>query len=162
MQANNRLRDALERIASIPMPPPIELAQQTAVEMRDVAIAALAAPPHTGKWKNGNKQDICNMAAMRKTLEEMAAELEDLANREGIRAPAYSSVFSIYAEKCRKALAAKPRVCDVYPAEGLKTIIITEMAKRCAAGLYPLDDLEMVKAVSDSVIDGLYSEMKEA
>ena len=44
MQTNNRLCDALERIASIPMPPPIELAQQTAVEMRDVAIAALAEP----------------------------------------------------------------------------------------------------------------------
>lgn len=63
---------------------------------------------------------------------------------------------------CEKALAAKPRVCDVYPAEGLKTVIITEMAKRCAAGLYSPDDLEMVKAVSDSVVEGLYSEMKEA
>lgn len=44
MQTNNKLREALERIASFPMPPPIELAQQTAVEMRDVAIAALAEP----------------------------------------------------------------------------------------------------------------------
>lgn len=57
MQTNNRLRDALERIASFPMPPPIELAQQTAVEMRDVAIAALAAPPHTGKWVNGSEYE---------------------------------------------------------------------------------------------------------
>jgi len=60
-----------------------------------------------------SRQDICNMAAMRKTLEEMAAELEDLASREGIRAPAYSSVFSIYAEKCRKALAAPRLNCEV-------------------------------------------------
>lgn len=44
MQTNNKLREALEMIASFPMPPPIELAQQTAVEMRDVAIAALVKP----------------------------------------------------------------------------------------------------------------------
>jgi hypothetical protein len=49
METNNKLRDALERIASFPMPPPIELAQQTAVEMRDVAIAALAEPPCNGE-----------------------------------------------------------------------------------------------------------------
>lgn len=55
-----------------------------------------------------------DMAAMRKTLEEMAADLEDLASRDAIRAPAYSSIFSIYAEKCRKALAAPPRNCDRY------------------------------------------------
>lgn len=69
---------------------------------------------------------------------------------------------SLVLKTCEKALAAKPRVCDVYSAEDLKTVIITEMAKRCAAGLYSPDDLEMVKAVSDSVIDGVYSEMKEA
>lgn len=39
------MREALEQIASIPMPPPIEQAQQTAAEMRDIAIAALAEPP---------------------------------------------------------------------------------------------------------------------
>ena len=55
-----------------------------------------------------------DMAAMRKTLEEMAADLEDLASRDAIRAPAYSSIFSIYAEKCRKALGAPPRNCDRY------------------------------------------------
>lgn len=64
-----------------------------------------------------SRQDICNMAAMRKTLEEMAAELEDLASREGIRAPAYSSIFSFYAEKCRDAIAEPPRNCDVGTAE---------------------------------------------
>ena len=39
------IRDALEHIAAIPMPPPNELAQSIAVEMREVAIAALAKPP---------------------------------------------------------------------------------------------------------------------
>lgn len=54
-----------------------------------------------------------NYKAMRVALEEMATELEDLASRDGIRAPAYSSIFSIFAEKCRAALAAPPRQCDV-------------------------------------------------
>lgn len=54
-----------------------------------------------------------NDKAMREALEEMATELEDLASRDGIRAPAYSSIFSIFAEKCRKALAAPPRNCDI-------------------------------------------------
>lgn len=58
-----------------------------------------------------------NNKAMRDALEEMATEFEDLASRDGIRAPAYSSIFSIYAEKCRKALAAPPRNCDVGTAE---------------------------------------------
>lgn len=53
-----------------------------------------------------------NNKAMREALEEMAAGLEELANSEGIRAPAYSSIFSLYAEKCRKALAEPPRNCD--------------------------------------------------
>lgn len=39
------MREALEHIAAIPMPPPNELAQSIAVEMREVAIAALAKPP---------------------------------------------------------------------------------------------------------------------
>lgn len=58
-----------------------------------------------------------NMAAMRKTLEEMAADLEDLASRDAIRAPAYSSIFSIYAEKCRKSLAEPMRNYEVGTAE---------------------------------------------
>jgi hypothetical protein len=44
METNDKMREALERIAAIPMPPPIEQAQSVAVEMREVAIAALAAP----------------------------------------------------------------------------------------------------------------------
>lgn len=39
-----KMREVLEQIASIPMPPPIHLAQQCAREMREKAIAALAAP----------------------------------------------------------------------------------------------------------------------
>jgi hypothetical protein len=96
-----------------------------------------------------------NMAECRSALEAIA----DSAKTGSISSlPSASLVL----KTCEKALAAKPRVCDVYPSEGLKTVIITEMAKRCAAGLYSPDDLEMVKAVSDSVIDGVYSEMKEA
>lgn len=59
------------------------------------------------------KREGGDAAAMRKTLEEMATDLEDLASRDGIRAPAYSSIFSIYAEKCRKAIAAPARNCNV-------------------------------------------------
>ena len=40
-----KMREALEHIAAIPMPPPNEMAQGIAVEMREVAIAALAEPP---------------------------------------------------------------------------------------------------------------------
>lgn len=58
-----------------------------------------------------------NMEAMRKTLEEMAIDLEDLASSDAMRAPAYSSIFSIFAEKCRKCLAAPPRNCDIYLTE---------------------------------------------
>ena len=68
MQTNNKLRDALERIASIPMPPPIELAQQTAVEMRDVAIAALAAPRLN-----------CEVG----TVEEQAQRFNDYCHKQG-------------------------------------------------------------------------------
>lgn len=96
-----------------------------------------------------------NMAECRSALKAIA---------DSARTGSISSLPSaaLVLKTCEKALAAKPRVCDVYPAEGLKTVIITETAKRCAAGLYSPDDLEMVKAVSDSVIDGVYSEMKEA
>ena len=59
-------------------------------------------------------REIGNAATMYDTLKEMAADLEDLASRDGMRAPAYSSIFSIYAEKCRKAIAEPPRNCDVY------------------------------------------------
>ena len=46
MEGNQmRMREALERIAAIPMPPPKEQAQSVAVEMRELAIAALSAPP---------------------------------------------------------------------------------------------------------------------
>lgn len=40
-----KMREALEKIAAVPMPPPIDLAIQCAVDMRDIAIAALASPP---------------------------------------------------------------------------------------------------------------------
>lgn len=40
-----KMREVLEQLASIPMPPPIHLAQQCAIEIREKAIAALAEPP---------------------------------------------------------------------------------------------------------------------
>ena len=99
-----------------------------------------------------------NMAKAREALEFIKRASDDYEKYGTTKAGALDVIY----EKACDALAAKPRVCDVYSAEDLKTVIITEMAKRCAAGLYSPDDLEMVKAVSDSVIDGVYSEMKEA
>ena len=39
-------------------------------------------------------------------LEYMAKELESLAETDAMRAPAYSSIFSIFANQCRKILTA--------------------------------------------------------
>ena len=90
-----------------------------------------------------------NAAAMREALEEMATELEDLASRDGIRAPAYSSIFSIYAEKSRKALAAPPRNCDVGTAEEQDARLWSYCAETrcgdtlCRNGNCSLEDIRM-------------------
>ena len=60
-----KMREALEHIAAIPMPPPNEMAQGIAVEMREVAIAALAAPPRncdvgTAEVQAKRKMALCD------------------------------------------------------------------------------------------------------
>ena len=63
-----KMREALEQIASIPMPPPIHLAQQCAREMREKAIAALAEPPRE-----------CDVG----TAEEQAQRFNDYCKKQG-------------------------------------------------------------------------------
>lgn len=105
--------------------------------------------------KTAAKRECGNIAKMREVL-------------CGARAMAVGSVncgggepWNRLVEEIDAALAAKPRVCDVYAAKDLKMIVYSEMGRYCMEGRLSKDCLEITKAVADSVIDGMTAEMKD-